>query len=67
MREPSIDPRDHGNLDTRLDRCRPNEPAIEQSPGWREVLSLPLYAELPLESVERICAEVRAFYGTGST
>jgi dTDP-4-amino-4,6-dideoxygalactose transaminase len=30
----------------------------------REVLSLPLYAELPLESVARVAGEVRAFCGT---
>ena len=27
----------------------------------REVLCLPLYAELPLEDVERVATEVRAF------
>jgi dTDP-4-amino-4,6-dideoxygalactose transaminase len=27
----------------------------------REVLSLPLYAELPMAAVERVAAEVRAF------
>lgn len=31
----------------------------------REVLCLPLYAELPLEDVERVAAEVRAFAGSG--
>ncbi len=31
----------------------------------REVLCLPLYAELPLEDVERVAAEVRSFVGAG--
>ena len=29
----------------------------------REVLQIPLYPELPLETVERIAGEIRAFYG----
>jgi dTDP-4-amino-4,6-dideoxygalactose transaminase len=28
----------------------------------REVLCLPLYSEMPLEAVERVASEVRAFY-----
>ena len=30
----------------------------------REVIQVPLYPELPLESLERIAREIRAFYGT---
>jgi dTDP-4-amino-4,6-dideoxygalactose transaminase len=33
----------------------------------REVLCLPLYAELPLEDVARVAAEVRAFLGVAAT
>jgi dTDP-4-amino-4,6-dideoxygalactose transaminase len=39
-----------------------NLPVSEQLS--REVLSLPLYPELPLEAVRRIAAEVRAFSAT---
>jgi dTDP-4-amino-4,6-dideoxygalactose transaminase len=33
----------------------------------REVLCLPLYAELPLEDVERVATEVRGFVGAGAS
>jgi dTDP-4-amino-4,6-dideoxygalactose transaminase len=33
----------------------------------REVLCLPLYAELPLEDVERVAGEVRSFVGAGAS
>jgi hypothetical protein len=34
-----IDPRDHGNLDTRLEPCR--QPAPNHSPAWQSITSLP--------------------------
>ena len=42
-----VDPRDHGNLDTRLETCRQPAPASEV---WRQVLSLPGVERVPKHS-----------------
>jgi hypothetical protein len=41
----TIDPRDHGNLDTRLDACRRSAP--NQSEQWNRVASLPGVERVP--------------------
>jgi hypothetical protein len=40
-----IDPRDHGNLDTRLDPCRRPEP--NRSEAWRAIAALPGVERIP--------------------
>jgi dTDP-3-amino-3,4,6-trideoxy-alpha-D-glucose transaminase len=42
-------------------RHRGRFPAAERA--CREILSLPLYPELTIEELERVCSAVRAFYG----
>lgn len=42
----SVDPRDHGNVDTRLNACRRPEP--NQSDAWRAVTALPGVEQIPL-------------------
>jgi hypothetical protein len=40
-----VDPRDHGNLDTRLEQC--SRPAPNQSEAWRAITSLPGVERIP--------------------
>ena len=45
-----VDPRDHGNLDTRLEPCRrpePNQGAPNQPEAWRAIAALPGVERIP--------------------